>query len=68
MATASETAEGMWTVFRSLSEESQEAFLERLMADRALRDEIEQLLDLALAEERSNEPVRSLDTVLAEIE
>ncbi len=61
-------ADGLWTAVRALPAESREQFIERMIADRAFRQELEDLLDLVVARERAHEPVRSLDDVLAEIE
>ena len=68
MAQAQGTIEGVWSAFRALPQPSREQFLERVVADAALREEIEDLLDLAVAQERADEPVRPLDEVLAELE
>ena len=68
MAHAQGTIEGVWTAFRALPQTSRDEFLERVVADAALREEIEDLLDLAVARDRADEPVRPLDEVLAELE
>ena len=68
MAQAQETAEGVWTAFRALPRTSREEFLERVVADAALREEIKDLLGLIAAQERADEPVRPLDEVLADLE
>ena len=67
MAQAQETAEGVWTAFRALPRTSREAFLERSVTDTAFREELEDFLDLTLARERADEPVRPLDEVLADL-
>jgi len=41
--------------------------MEKMLADPSLREELEDLLDLDDAVERSNEPTRPLDEVLAEL-
>jgi len=68
MAQAQGTAEGVWAALRALPRTSREEFLERVVADAALREEVEDLLDLAVARERADEPVRPLDEVLAKLE
>jgi len=68
MAQSQGVADGLWTAFRALPRASRELFLERMVADVALRRELEDSLDLAVARERSTEPVRPLDEVLAELE
>jgi hypothetical protein len=65
---ATETVDKLWSDFQALPIDSREAFLERLVDDQPTRENLEDLLDLALAEARSGEPTRSLDEVLAEIE
>lgn len=67
MTRADATVNGLWTAFRALPRASREQFLERMVADAALRQELDDFLDLAVARERSEEPVRPLDEVLAEI-
>ena len=58
----------LWNDFQALPVDSREAFLERLVDDQATREDLEDLLELALAEARAGEPTRPLDEVLAEIE
>lgn len=58
----------LWTAFRALAPESRDRFLEQMVADVALRQELEDVLDLAVARERASEPVRPLDDVRREIE
>jgi hypothetical protein len=62
MTTAQATAEVFWTAFMAMSEKERRAFLERLIADPALRED---LLDAALIEERRHEPTRPLEAILA---
>lgn len=62
MTTADATAEVFWTAFMAMSEDERRAFLERLVADARLRED---LLDAALIEERKQEPTRPLEEVLA---
>jgi hypothetical protein len=63
MAQAQATAEVFWTAFTAMDAEERKAFLERLIGDRRLRED---LLDAALIEERKDEPTRPLQEVLAE--
>lgn len=62
-----ETLEHVWRAFWALPPASRNEFLERLVNDETLRQELEDLFDLALARERSREPARPLEEVLAEI-
>jgi hypothetical protein len=61
------TAEVFWTAFNALPPETRDKFMEKMVADPSLREELEDLLDLDVAVERSNEPTRPLDEVLAEL-
>lgn len=61
-------ADGLWAAVQALPPESRERFIERMIADRAFRQELEDILDLAVARERVHEPARPLDDVLTEIE
>jgi len=61
MTTAQATAEVFWTAFTSMATAERRAFLERLVADPRLRED---LLDAALIEERRPESRRSLKDVL----
>ena len=61
MKTTQATAEVFWTAFMAMAEEERGAFLERLIADPQLRED---LLDAALIEERRGEPTRPLEEVL----
>ncbi|MGI8477915.1 MAG: hypothetical protein ACR2OO_16320 [Thermomicrobiales bacterium] len=54
--------------FRSLSDAAREQFLEHLVDDDTVREELEDLLDIAAARARSAEPVRPLEVVLQELE
>ena len=65
MSTAQATADVFWTAFMAMGAEERRAFLERLIGDPGLRED---LLDAALIEERRGEPTRPLEDVLAEIE
>ena len=62
------TVDALWTAFRALPPESRDHFIEKTVADAALRQELEDLLDLAVAEERAREPVRPLEEVLRDLE
>jgi len=57
MTSAQPTAEVFWAAFVSMQEGERRAFLERLIADPRLRDD---LLDAALIEQRRDEPRRPL--------
>jgi hypothetical protein len=57
------TAEIFWTAFKVLSKAEQQAILRRLIKDQTLRRD---LMDLSVIEERSTEPVRSLQEYLEE--
>lgn len=61
-------ADELWAAVQALPPESRERFIERMIADHAFRQELEDFLDLEVAQERAHEPVRSLSDVLAEIE
>lgn len=56
-------AEVFWMAFQSLSRQEQAAVLRRVVADERLRQD---LMDLALIEERRAEPSRPLREYLAE--
>ena len=68
MMAADATAEVFWTAFNALPEETREKVIEKMLADTVLREEVEDLLDLEVVKERSNEPTRPLDDVLAELD
>ena len=52
------------TDFRELPQESRDAVLIRLAGDPAVREELEDLLEIAVATERASEPARPLQDVL----
>ncbi len=54
--------------FSALDQEARDKFMEKVVADPELREELEDLLDLRVAVERSREPTRPLDEVLAELD
>ena len=62
MSSAGATAEVFWTAFVAMNAKERQAFLERLIADPRVRED---LMDAALIEERRNEPTRPLKEVLA---
>ena len=66
MAQPASSVDVLWGTLRALPRESRERFMDRLVADAALREELEDALDLAVARERANEPVRPLGDVLRE--
>ncbi|MGH2534328.1 MAG: hypothetical protein ACRDJW_18820 [Thermomicrobiales bacterium] len=68
MVSREPSATEMWNAFKSLSSNTRAEFIGLMIADPALREELEDLLDLETARERSHEPVRPLDEVLAELE
>jgi hypothetical protein len=57
------TAEVFWTAFNVLPVEEKRAVIQRIIRDENLRRD---LMDLALIEERRNEPGRPLDEYLKE--
>jgi hypothetical protein len=61
MTTADATAEVFWTAFRSLPKRGREAVIEKLLKDKEF---MEDLIDIALLEQRRKEPSRSLDEYL----
>ncbi len=54
--------------FTALNREARDEFMTKLLADPELREELEDLLALEIAAERSGEPTRPLDEVLAELD
>jgi hypothetical protein len=58
------TAEVFWTAFNVLPREDKRAVIRRLIQDDNLRRD---LMDLALIEERRNEPSRPLQEYLKEV-
>ncbi len=83
MAQTEATFDTVWNAFRALSPEARDRFVERLVADTALREELEDVMDVQMATERLeeledvmdvqmaterlDEPVRPLDDVLDEL-
>ncbi len=62
------TAEVLWTAFLALPPKTRDKFMEKVVCDPALREELEDLLNLDIAVKRSDEPTRPLDEVLAELD
>ena len=63
MTTTQATAEVFWTAFKVLPIEEKRAVLQYIIRDESLRRD---LMDLALIEERRNEPERPLRAYLQE--
>ena len=63
MSTTQATAEVFWTAFTVLPTEEKHAVLQRIILDENLRRD---LMDLAIIEERRNEPGRPLREYLQE--
>ena len=61
MTSTRATAEVFWTAFQAMKAEERKTFLERVVADDKIRED---LLDAALIEERKEEPTRPLAEVL----
>jgi len=68
MAQTESSVEVVWGAFRALSPEARDRFMERLVTDVTLREELEDLLDLEIVRQRASEPVRPLEDVLAELD
>ncbi len=68
MTSSEATAEVFWTAFSALDREARDKFMEKMVAAPELREELEDLLDLEIAAERSREPTRPLDDVLVELD
>lgn len=60
---AQATADVFWVAFRELPREEQNLVIQHLISDENLRRD---LMDLAVIEERRNEPQRSLRTYISE--
>ncbi len=59
------TAEVFWKAFRTLTKREKEAFMQKLLTDRRLRED---LIDIAIPEQRRKEPSRPLENYLTERE
>ena len=63
MTTTEATAEIFWTAFRALKKKDREAVMGKLLKQKEFRED---LIDIAIIEQRQKEPSRSLDDYLAE--
>jgi hypothetical protein len=63
MTATQATAEVFWTAFRALPKKEREAVLERLLRQREIRED---LIDIALIQQRQKEPSRRLEDYLEE--
>ena len=61
MTTVEATAEVFWTAFQALSKKEREAVVARFLKEKNFRED---LIDIAILEERQREPSRSLDEYL----
>ena len=61
-STREATAEVYWTAFRALPRKDRQAVIARFARERGFREDI---VDLALLEERKGEPTRTLASYLA---
>jgi len=68
MTSSEAIAEVFWTAFSALSPEARDRFMEKMLADPALREELEDLLDMEIVAERFGEPTRPLYDVLEELD
>lgn len=64
MAQATLTMDQVWADFRALSPESRVAFLQRILTNEELRDELEDASDLLDIAERRDEPTRPFAEVM----
>lgn len=67
MAQKTSTMDQVWADFRALSPESRVAFLQLLLTNEELRDELEDASDLLDIAERRDEPTRPFAEVMDEI-
>ncbi len=56
-------AEVFWTAFKDLKREERQSVVERLLEDKEFRED---LVDMAILEQREQEPSRPLEDYLAE--
>jgi hypothetical protein len=63
VSTSQAAAEVFCTAFRSLPREGRQAVVARLMQERQFRED---LVDLSILRERRHEPVRSLESYMAQ--
>jgi mRNA interferase RelE/StbE len=68
MSSSATLSERLWAEFRALPPDSRDQFLLRLVGDHTVREEIEELLDFEIAEQRAQEPTRPLRDVLDDLE
>ncbi len=61
MTTIEATAEVFWTAFQALSKKERDAVVARFLKEKNFRED---LIDVAILEERQREPSRSLDEYL----
>jgi hypothetical protein len=61
MTTIEATAEVFWTAFQALSKKERDAVVARFLKEKNFRED---LIDIAILEERQREPSRSLDEYL----
>lgn len=64
MTASTAKAEVFWLAFKSLKREEQYAFLQRLLQDKELSEDLE---DILIAYSRRSEPARPLQDVLDEL-
>lgn len=64
MTPAEATAEVFLTAFLNLRNQEQDSFLSKLLKNKRLREDV---IDLAIAEERSNEKTRPFEKVVLEL-
>jgi hypothetical protein len=62
MTTVEATAEIFWTAFQALSKKERDAVVARFLKEKNFRED---LIDVAILEERQREPSRSLDEYLS---
>lgn len=63
MTATEATAEIFWIAFRALPKKEKDAVIEKFLEEQEF---LEDLIDLAIIEQRKTEPSRSLDEYLAE--
>lgn len=68
MSVSATKGDRLYADFRDLPPESRDVFLQKLVGDPAVREELEDLLDLEVATERALEPTRPLRDVLNDLD
>ena len=63
MTTIEATSEVFWLAFRALPKREREAVVEKLLGDKEFKED---LIDIAIIEQRRDEPSRSLDEYLTD--